>query len=169
MKFTKSIFTIAILAIAGTLAANGQIAGVYPIGTLNGGINRILAATTNTAAVGLSSTNTYGLPGTSTNLVQSVAEYQTVGLTWSYGAGSNATLQVFKTFDNGTTFEANPSFSYSGPAASSAAFSTNVSISVTDCTGIGFVLKNASNLDLTNVLVEVNLKLTKLYQLPGHQ
>ena len=150
-----------ILAISTALciSANAQQAGVQVI--LSGGTMRVPALTTNVISVGLVSTNTYGLPGTSTNLFQSVQEFDYVGLTWSRATGSNDTLQVFKSHDNGVTFEAIPSFSYTGPAAS-AAFETNITLDVHGVSTLGFVIKNAGNVDLTNTLLEVNLKLNKI-------
>ena len=138
--------------------ATAQTSGVQKL--LSGGTTRINGATTNTLAIGLTSTNTYGLPGTATNLAQDVSEYDYVGLTWSRAAGSNDTLQVFKSHDGGTSYEAIPSFSYAGPLAS-AAFETNTTLDVHGVTTLGFVIKNAGAIDDTNTLLEINLKLPK--------
>src|ERR1035438_7379951 len=107
-------FTIAAIAFAFAPVTHAQTAGKHYIGTLSGTPVRVLASSTNTVAIGLTSTNSYGLPG-STNqlLVQSVSEFDSVGFTWSYLAGSNATVQVFKSYDNLATFDAIPSYSFS--------------------------------------------------------
>jgi hypothetical protein len=153
-KFLFSIFYF----LFSVFCVTAQQAGVQKL--LSGGTTRINGATTNTVAIGLTSTNTYGLPGTATNLAQDVSEYDYVGLTWSRAAGSNDTLQVFKSHDGGTSYEAIPSFSYAGPLAS-AAFETNTTLDVHGVTTLGFVIKNAGAIDDTNTLLEINLKLPK--------
>jgi hypothetical protein len=160
MKNRFNIF--AAIAFAFAPVALAQPAGVHYIGTLSGTPVRVLASSTNVVAIGLTSTNTYGLPGsTNQQLIQSVSEFDSVGFTWSYLSGSNATVNVYKSFDNCASFDVNPSFSFSGPATSSAAFSTNVSLAVPGVTHLAFVIQNASTLDLTNAYLTVNLKSPK--------
>jgi hypothetical protein len=165
MKTRLNIFaalTIAAIAFAVEPTAKAQPASKHYIGPLSGTPVRVLALSTNAVTIGLTSTNFYGLPG-STNqlLIQSVSEFDNVGFTWSYLSGSNATVQVFKSYDNLATFDTIPSYSFSGPAASSGAFSTNA---VLDCTGVThlvFVLLNPSTIDETNAYLTVNLKSPK--------
>jgi hypothetical protein len=156
--------TIAAIAFTFTFApvTHAQTAGKHYIGTLSGTPVRVLASSTNTVAIGLTSTNIYGLPG-STNqlLVQSVSEFDFVGFTWSYLSGSNATVQVFKSYDNLATFDAIPSYSFSGPATSSGAFSTNAVLDCTGVTHLAFVVLNPSTIDETNAYLSVYLKSPK--------
>jgi hypothetical protein len=154
--------TITALALAFAPKASAQPAGLHWAEmSLSGGASRVPALTTNVIANGLTSTNIYGLPGTYSNLCMSVDEFDYVGFTWKYGAGSNATVQVFKSMDNQVTYEAIPSFSFSGPATSSGAFSTNALLDVHGVSHLAFVLKNASTIDESNALVEINLKSPK--------
>ena len=153
--------TIAAITFALAPVALAQPAGLHYIGTLSGTPVRGPALTTNVVAIGLTSTNIYGLPGTSSNLVQSVDEFDSVGFTWSYLSGSNATVQVYRSYDNQVNYEITPGYSFSGPATSSAAYSTNGSLAVPGATHIAFVIKNASTLDLTNCYLTVNLKSEK--------
>jgi hypothetical protein len=155
MKFTKTILVTAILAVA-TLTASAQKAGLYQ--TFNGGTTRLVAGTTNSIATGTNAAVQYGLPGTSTNIAQTVGEFDYVGLTWSFTGSTNATLKLYKSFDNGLTYEANPSFSYSG----SGTFATNASIDVHSVTHLGVVLANVGTLDATNHVLEFNLKSPKM-------
>jgi hypothetical protein len=172
MKNRFNIFaalTIAAIAFAFALAVRAQPAGVSYIGTLSGTPVRVLALTTNVVAIGLTSTNTYGLPGTTNQpqLIQSVSEFDNVPITWSYLSGSNATVDVYKSYDGMLSYDAKPSFSISGPATTSGAFSTNALL---DCKGVShlaFVIKNASTLDMTNAQLTVNLKSPKWQSKPA--
>jgi hypothetical protein len=154
--------TATVLTFAFAPNAPAQQAGLHYVETsLSGGSSRIPAGTTNVIANGLTSTNIYGLPSTITNLCLSVREFDYVGFHWSYGVGSNAAVMVFKSFDNGATYEDNPSFLFSGPATSSSAFSTNALLDVHGVTHLAFVLQNASTIDESNALVKINLKSPK--------
>lgn len=163
MKKTKKTIAFSLLLVVGmcssTIPASAQKAGPYK--TPPGGVYRVLANSTNVIAAGVASTNTYGLPGTATNLVFAVTEFDYVGFTWSYGNGSNETAQVFQSRDGGVTFEATPSWSFSGPAATAGAFATNALLDCRGVTHLGVVLKNASTLDETNAYVCVYLKSPK--------
>jgi hypothetical protein len=154
-KIFLAILTVAALAIAST--ATAQNIGLYRI--LSGGTTTVPAGVTNQIVVG-GVTNQYGLPGTATNLAQSVQDYNTAGLTISLTGTATSTnsVLIYKSFDNGTTYEANPSFSYTGIAPGAAAWSTNASLTLTDVTTLGFVVKSSGTTDATNVLVELNLK-----------
>lgn len=160
-----SIITSAAIAFTFAFApvAHAQPAGLYYIGTLSGTPVRVLASSTNVVAIGLTSTNTYGMAG-STNwpqLIQSVSEFDNVPITWSYLSGSNATVNVYKSYDGMLSYDAGPSFSISGPATTSGAFSTNVLLDCKGVTHLAFVIQNASTLDLTNAYLTVNLKSPK--------
>lgn len=159
MKIFKRIFvsaTIAVSLLSFAADSNAQSAGLNPL--IQGSTYRLLANSTNVVAQGLSSTNTYGLPGTSSNLIVNVSEYDKVGFTWSYTAGSNVTARIFKSYDNAQTFELVPSYTYSSPAASSSAFQTNALLDVTGCTHVGLTFGNASTIDATNLWAAFNLK-----------
>ena len=177
MKFIKYLFTI-LCATSLCLAASAQQAGVN---TLLPGGNTILrpGAFNNVVATGVS-TNQYGSStsyGTITsNLVQSVAEYDNVGLTWSFtgfGAGcTNAAvvLYVYRSYDNGLLYEANPGFTYSctpGFGADTATFTTNLNLAVTSATHLAFSFSNTNTVAVTNVILKVNLKPAKVYTLPA--
>lgn len=161
--------------LAGTyqpLTGTGKMGGGYGAG---GGIIRVLANSTNVIGLGLAITNTmsqpggtsFGIMGVSTNLVQDVSQFDYIGFTWSYAAGSNATVQVFVSDDGGTTYGALPAFTFSGPAAAATAFATNALLDVHGATHVAFVLKNASTIDETNVLLELHLKASKVRIVPN--
>jgi hypothetical protein len=154
--------TIAVITFSFAPNAPAQPAGLHWVeNALSGGTSRVPASTTNVIANGLTSTNIYGLPGTYSNLCISVDEFDYVGFTWKYGVGSNATVQVFKSMDNQVTYEANPSYSFSGPTTSSGAFSTNALLDVHGVSHLAFVLQNASTIDESNAYLIVNLKSPK--------
>jgi hypothetical protein len=174
MKFIKYLFTI-LGAVSICVAANAQQAGVITL--LNGGTTTVQAGLTNNFIVS-GTTNQFGSVWqagiTSSNLMQSVAEYNTVGLTWQFKGLADTTnaviaLKVYKSFDNGVSFEDNPSFTYScTPAApGSVSWTTNQSITVTDTTTLGFTVENHCADYITNVVLKVNLKPTKVYSLPA--
>lgn len=155
----KNLFAITVAVAAVAFTASAQQAGLYT--PLNGGTTRVLAASTNLVALGVTSTNQYGLQNTSSNLVQTVAEFDKVGFTWSYGAGSNATVLIYKSYDNATTFESVPSYTYTGPAATATAFSTNALLDLTGVSHVAVVIRNPSTIDMTNAYVGFNLKSPK--------
>jgi len=169
LKFTKYfsalIAAVAMLAIAPR--AEAQKVGVYQIFT--GGTTRALALTTNDIALGLVSTNQYGLPGTPTNIIQTVGNFDYVGITWSFTGGSNAVLQVFRCKDNGLTFNTNsPDFTYTSTAVTPG-WTTNATLDVHGDSHIAFVLQNKGTLDLTNLILSINCKSGTTYTKPATQ
>ena len=169
MKFTKYLF-LTICATALCTSAFAQKAGLYTL--LSGGTTTIPTVATNQFIIA-GVTNQLGAPSadaiTSSNLTQTVGEYNTAGLTWqfAYPAGSTngaVTLFVYKSFDNGATYEASPSYTYTvTPAAPGAGvWLTNMSITLTDATHIGFSVENKAVGYITNCLLKVNLKAARV-------
>jgi hypothetical protein len=154
--------TTAALAAMFTLAVDAQVAGVYPLITGNAGIP---AQTTNEIIVN-GNTIIYGNPGTASNLVQTVSEFDYVGLTFSM-AGTAATIsapvgvRVFQSKDNGFTFEPNPSYTFSVTAAGAFTNTVVTNLDVHGSSHIAFQVFNNTGGYATNVLLEVNLKSPK--------
>lgn len=168
MKFTKLILlTACVLAVA--TSAFAQKSGVYT--QLAGGATAIPTLTTNQFVVS-GVTNQAGAPAsdsiTSSNLIQTVAEYNSVGLTWqfTYPTGSTngaVTLFIYRSFDNGVTYEANPGFTYAVTpvAPGNGTWTTNLSIATTDATHLGFSVENKAVGYITNCNLKINLKSPK--------
>ena len=179
MKISKLI--LAGLAAAAMVAvaprADAQKVGLYQ---LLSGTTTINTLATNQFIVG-GVTNQLGNPAaytpTGSNLVQTVGEYDYVGLTWksSNPVGSTnglVNLKVYKSFDNGATYEALPSFTYSyTPTAilGAGSFSTNVYLDVHGVSHLAFSLDNNTVGYITNVLLEVNCKANKVWVKPALQ
>jgi hypothetical protein len=181
MKFTKYLF-LAACSMAMVLGGYAQNIGLYSPGNIQSGGTIVVPANstnvfwtyalTNGVQNGVITTNTFSqpsiTPASNTNLLlQNVASFEYIGLTWSYASGSNATCNAFKSYDYGNTFEATPTFSFTGPAAASTAFLTNVMADVRGVTTLSFVIKNASTIPLTNHISEVNLKANTIQVVPA--
>ena len=181
MKFTKYLF-LAAASMALVFSVNAQNIGLYSPGNIQSGGTIVVPANstnvfwtyalTNGVQNGVITTNTYSqpsiTPASNTNLLtQNVSSFEYIGLTWSYASGSNATCNAYKSYDYGQTFEASPTFSFTGPAAASTAFLTNVMADVRGVTTLGFVIKNASTIPLTNHISEVNLKAGTIQVMPA--
>jgi hypothetical protein len=161
MKLTQ-LFLTATVAIAAALTCNAQVSGVYPLITGNAGIP---AQTTNEIIVN-GNTITYGNPGTASNLVQTVSEFDTIGLTFSM-AGTAATIsapvgvRVFQSKDNGFTFEPSPSYTFSVTASGAFTNTVVTNLDVHGTSHVAFVVFNNTSGYATNVLLEVYLKSPK--------
>lgn len=149
-----------------TFNASAQSSGVYKVFT--GGTTIFPASSTNKYVVG-GVTNVWGAPGSATNTVQTVGDYDYVGLTWGFTGTATSTndLLVYKSFDNGVTFETNPSFTYTNIAPGAAAFVTNASLDVHAVTHIAIVSRSRGTTDGTNQLVEFNLKMPRVQSTPA--
>jgi hypothetical protein len=177
MKTTKLFLTIAALVV-GIITASAQQAGVYPL--LSGYTTVLPAASTNVAIVystviaggvtnNVIQTNTFGLPGTSTNLVLPVSQFDYAGLTFAFTGTATSTndLLIFKSFDRGATYEPTPSFTFTNLAPGAAAYLTNGALDIHGVNALGFVIKNKGTTIATNVLLEINLKSQKYFILPA--
>ena len=184
MKFNKwTLALVAILAlILGISTAPAQVSGIYsPNGIAGGGVLVVPAnqtnlfytyAVTNGVQTGAWTTNNsgaaYNTPisfATQTNLLVNVQGYDYPGITWAYLSGSNATLDVYASYD-GTSWPSNKIASFAGPAATASTWTTNAYL---DCRGVSqlaFVQKNASTVPLSNVVINVNLKSPTFFTLP---
>lgn len=176
MKFTKYFFgllaAVAMLAIAPR--AEAQKAGVNNL--LSGAVLPTL--TTNqfvTAGVTNQAGSPTGYTITSSNLVQSVGEYDYAGITWQYtwpvGSTNGITnLKVYESFDNGQTFGANPVFTYAPtPAAAGApgTWTTNQVVDIHGVTHLAFSLDNNATGFISNVVLRVNLKAPRVTTTPA--
>lgn len=175
MKFTKHLF-LTLCVIAATTTAFAQKAQVYT--WLSGGTTTMNTLTTN-AFVVAGVTNQLGNPTSDTpsssttnwsyNMVQTVAEYNSFGLTWQFTAptgSTNAAVTLFgyKSFDNGVTYESNPSIVYTmTPTALLVplTWTTNLTVSCTDASHIAWSVENKTVGYITNVVLKVNLKSPK--------
>jgi hypothetical protein len=185
MKFKTSTLLLAtLLAVAlGTFTLPAQVAGIYSPNSISaGGVLVVPAnntnlfytyALTNGVLNGTWTTNNggaaYNTPisfATQTNLLVNVSTYDYPGITWAYLSGSNATLDVYASYDNGTSWPSNKIASYAGPATTTSTFTTNTFLDCRGVTHLAFVTKNASTLALSNVVISVNLKSPTLFTLP---
>jgi hypothetical protein len=168
-------FILALIALAFADCARAQNAGLYQAFT--GGTIVLPSATTNTAYIyqltngvqnGVISTNVWGAPGTSTNLVLNVSEYDYVGFTWSLTGTATSTndILIYKSFDNGGFWEATPTFSYT-QVPGAAAGGTNVSLDVHGVTSLAFVSRSRGTTSASNNVVELNLKSPRLGTVQG--
>ena len=165
-KFISALFLSAVVFLAAAFPADAQIAKPYRI--FDGTTYVIPTASTNVYYyAGL--TNTIGSPGTSSNLVLTVAEFDNVGFTFKYTPGSGCTnapvgIAVFRSFDGGTIFETVQGYVWTnGPTAltvgTSPVIATN--LDVRGATHIAFVPYNLTTGWATNVFLEINLKSPK--------
>ena len=168
------------LLATGTVA-EAQINGLYSI--IPGGTAVIPTATTNlvwgyvlTNGVqnGVIITNQYGNPGTATNLALNVSEYDYAGLTWSMtGTGAGLTvctnnLDIYKSFDFGAHFESNPSFTYLATGVGfQTNYTTNASLDIHGVTALAFVVRNAAATTMSNVVININLKASRIQVQPA--
>lgn len=166
-RFILALIALAVLAIAAQ-SALAQKSGLYNI--VSGGVLPTL--TTNqivTSGVTNQAGSTTSYTPTGSTFVQTVAEYDNVGLTWSFTFPTGSTngvahLSVYKSFDNGQTYEVNPSFTYvPTPTAALApgTWTTNTSLSVAGVTHLAFSLDNNTVGFISNVVLRVNLKSPK--------
>ena len=147
--------------------ASAQEARVYTIGGLDGGDAVIPASKTNTVYFD-SSTNIWGNANTSSNLTLTVADFDYVGLTYSQTGTATSTniLSIFKSMNNGVTYEANASYSYT-VAPGAAAYATNALLDLRGCTHIAFTIRSTGTTAATNALLQVNLKAPKTQTRPA--
>jgi hypothetical protein len=168
--FLALAFCLGLAAVAPRVEA--QKAQVYTY--LSGGNTIIPTLATNQFVVS-GITNQFGSPTsyfpTASNMVATVAEYNDVGLTWGFVApvgSTNATvnLKIYKSFDNGVSYESTPSFSYAiTPTAINAAagtvLGTNLDLSVPGVSHLAFSLDNNTAGYVTNVVLKLNDKSPK--------
>ncbi|MEN6533361.1 MAG: hypothetical protein ABFD89_06840 [Bryobacteraceae bacterium] len=178
-KRIYSFLMIAALAAACTLPAAAQnVPGLYTF--TPGGTAAQLGATTNqwtfttgTGTNAVTITNIFGAPGTSSNFVMNVSQCDYAGFTWSctgIANTTNVTVKLFKSFDNGNTFEAVPSFVYGPLNIGAASFKTNASLDIHGVTHLALVTEAASYAGPTNQLIELNLKAPLVLTVPpGNQ
>ena len=185
MKFNK--WKLALVApfalVIGISTAPAQVAGLYPsliTTATNSGTSQSVvfpANSTNTVytyfytngvANGVSTTNLIGNPGTSTNLTQSVVNYDYVGLTWGFTGTATSTnsLLIYKSFDNGANYEGAATFQYLNVAPGAAGYVTNASLDVHGVTTLAIVVKNSGTTASTNNVLEFNLKSPQFFTTP---
>lgn len=169
-KWTLALF--ALLALIFTVpSALAQNTGLYS--AIGGGAVVIPAGTTNKVYVytltngvpnGTITTNTYGNPGTATNLTLNVQDYDYAGLVFTFTGTATSTndLLVYRSYDNGATYEANAGFSYTGLAPGAATYVTNALLDVRGVSRLAFVIKSAGTTYATNAAIKLNLKAARL-------
>jgi hypothetical protein len=164
MKKTFSAFA---LSVAIALAAIAQLeptrptSGVHFISRLDGTAT-LPALSTNTFIVD-STTNVFGAPGTTSNLVQVCTEFDYVAFTFSFTGSATSTnsLLIHKSYDGGATFETMPAFQYLNIAPGVASFRTNDVLDLRGVSHIAFVLRNSGTTAASDALLKVNLKSPK--------
>jgi hypothetical protein len=171
----KTLLTAILLTFAAVVEA--QQAGVYQL--LTGGTNTTIPANTTNEWLYSSQfgtqTNFIGLPGTASNLVTVVSEYQDVGFTWSF-TGTNSTtggavnLKVWQCYDDvNNVWATSPTWTFSATPTGNGTYATNCDLYVPGATRLAFTVENGASGPLNNALLEVNLKLPKRGALPASQ
>ncbi len=172
----KQKLLIAIVAVAALMfappKAAAQTPGVYTL--LSGGNTHLNPATTNIYVVN-NVTNNIGTPGTSSNLVLSVSEYDNVGLTFQYVGVAQTTngscgLSCWQSHDNGTTYESAASYTFLATPTGAATLTVATNLVVKGATHLAFTIQNASTnaaAFMTNVLLKVNLKSFRVQSQPA--
>lgn len=171
-SLTALVLLAGLFAIA--IPAQGQIAGVYP--AISGGAVVFPAATTNVAWVytltngvptGVITTNTYGNPGTATNLALTVANYDYAGFTWAFTGTATSTnsLLIYRSKD-GVNYESTASFQYLNVAPGAASYTTNVTLDIHGDYSLAFVVRSSGTTFATNNTISLNLKSPQFFTLP---
>jgi hypothetical protein len=168
------VLSIALSAMSFTVSA--QDSGRYVL--LSGGTTTLNAASTN-AFVVAGVTNQLGNPAamaiTGSNLVLNVSEFDSVGLTWKETgvvATTNGTsrLQVFKSYDGGTTWETNAAYGYTNttPASTTGAatYTQTQKLDTSGATHLAFSMDNNASSYFTNNYLVLNLKRPKVGTYP---
>jgi len=172
MKTTRNLLLTIATLFAATFVASAQPAGLYPI--FNGGTTVIPALSTNVVRPSLLVTNTYGLPGTSTNLILNVNQAEEVGFSFGFvglAATTNAAvaIDVYRSYDFGVTYEATAgiTFQNSPVAPGATTYFTNGVFLVPGVTTLAFVPRNLTIGLATNVYLSLNLKAPKVLSVPS--
>ena len=158
IKFFVALFALFIILLLPKPAAAQSAPGLY--GFLSGGTSQLPAATTNQTIVG-TITNNFGNPGTATNFVLNVGQYDHVGFTFTatgIAATTNVTVSLYKSFNNGISYEANPSFTYANINIGAATYTTNADLDVHGVTHLALVTKIIGTGGTTNTYISLNLK-----------
>lgn len=158
---TTTLAVALAVALIAPCASNAAPAGVYRL--LTGVTTGIPATSTNKFMYG-TSTNAVniGAPGTSSNYVAVVDEFDYVGFTAAEtgASGSTNTFYLFKSFDGGRNYETTPSFSYTAiPGA--AAWVTNAALDVHGVTHLALRIESTGSGVATNAYVAITLKSPK--------
>ena len=165
----KNFLAMGLIALA--IPAAAQNIGLYypPEGAGTGTVIPALStnlvwqfALSNGIPTSVVTTNQFGLPTTSTNSAQSVQDYDYCGFTWSYATGSNATVQLYKSFNFGASYELTPTFSYNFPGTNATGFTTNAILDIHGVTTLAVVMMNPGNLNISNNLINFNLKAARV-------
>ena len=175
MKFTKYLF-LTLCSISLCTAAMAQSAGVYTL--IAGGTANLPAVSTNIVYPTLTTSNLYGLPGTASNLVQSVAQFDYAGVTLQYVGTIDTTnvavgVLVYGSANNGVAWDSTPRWALTNITLAASATTGYTSTTVTNLdthglTSLAFVPYNRTAVGIaTNFLLQVNLKSPKVYQLPA--
>lgn len=174
MKFTK-IFTAILAAMVVLLflpSAQAQRSGINTV------ISSAAAGTltTNVYVVG-NVTNQYGGPTAitniySTNLIATVGDYDYAGITWQFTGvtattNGNVVLRVFRSYDNGVTYEYTPGYTYTvvTPTATTGAglyIGSCTNIDLHGATHIAFTTVNLAASYITNESLVLNFKIPKV-------
>ena len=162
----KLLFSL-VAIVALSLSATAQnVPGLY---TFFSGVT-LPGATSNiyTNAPGATGyTNVWGAQGTSTNFLISVASCDYAGLTIT-GAGATTTsnlVTLYKSYDNGATFDATP-FSYAQSFTAGTVTTTTASLDVHGMTHLALVMGPVGTGNVTNASIKLFLKAPSSYAFP---
>jgi len=173
-KLLKTLLvTVAIFAAVGSAFA--QRAATYTLGGLNGSTAVIPAGSTNTFNPTATSTNSFNVPNGATfttNLLSlPCSEFDKPGVTFAFTGTATSTnsISVYRSYDDGRSYEASPTFSATGIAPGAASFITNAVIDATGASSIAVKITGTGTTSSTNALLEVKLKSPKYGMKPSTQ
>jgi hypothetical protein len=162
-----SVLILLGLLIASPPAHAQAVPGLYSF--LSGGTSQLYQNTTNQSIVA-GVTNNWGAPGTSTNWVMNVSQCDYAGFTFTATGVSaqttNVSVALYKSFDNGNSYEALPTFSYTNINIGAATYTTNAALDIHGVTHLALRTSVLGTAGTTNTFITLNLKAPAIYSTP---
>ena len=172
MKSSKTlrVLLFTVLALFTFIPARAQQSGLQPA-LLAGGTASQAAQTTNQMVTAGMTNQAGSLTSdtiTTTNISINVADYDNVGLTFQETGTTQSTngiygLRVYRSYNKGVTYEANPGWSFTNMTAAPGAqtFTVVTNLYIPSVTTLAFSFENGNTNILgfeTNILLQINCK-----------
>jgi hypothetical protein len=167
MKTIKTLIFAAAFVAGLVLSASAQKAQTYPLAGLTGGTAVIPINSTNTFNPTSTSTNSFNVPNGATfqtnTLSLTCSEFDKPAVTFAFTGTATSTngIAVYRSYDDGRSYEKVPAFSATSIAPGAASFITNAVIDATGASSIALVVTGTGTTASTNALLEVRLKSPK--------
>jgi hypothetical protein len=167
MKTLKQFVIAAVITLGIAFTASAQKAQTYTLAGLTGGTAVIPIASTNTFNPTSASTNTFNVPNGATFVTNTLSltcsEFDKPAVTFAFTGTATSTnsIAVYRSYDDGRSYEAVPTFSATGIAPGAASFITNAVIDATGASSIALKVTGTGTTASTNALLEVRLKSPK--------